>query len=191
MCVFNGDETSAFVRSPQDPINESVIVHRILFLLVLLLPAAAFAQDWEPYANPRFGFAVEIPPGFTLVQEAGNGDGRTYANGEAKLLVWAHYLTTGPFEEEVASRRKTYRQEGWDLSYDRQTAGWASLSGTLVDSVLYHRMIALCDDAVASFVLEYPQSMKADMSPFVGRLVKSLRPAEGCTSAQGAAPAAQ
>lgn len=168
-----------------------MIVRFVLFLLMLLFPAAASAQTWEPYANARFGFAVDVPPGFTLVQEAGNGDGRTYAKGEAKLLIWAHYLTTGPFEEEVASRRKSYQQEGWDLSYDRQTAGWASLSGTLIDSILYHRMIALCDDAVASFVLEYPQSMKAEMSPFVGKLVKSLRPAEGCTSAQGAAPAAQ
>lgn len=163
----------------------------LLLLLFLALPVAAVAQGWEPYVNARFGFTVEIPPGFSLVQEAGNGDGRTYAKGEAKLSVWANHLSTGPFEEEVASRRETYLQEGWDLSYDRQTAGWASLSGTLVDSILYHRIIALCEDAAASFVLEYPQSMKAQMSPLVGRLVKSLRPAEGCTSAQGAAPPAQ
>ena len=166
-------------------------MQRFILLILMLLPTLAFADDWEPYANARFGFAVDIPPGFTLVQEADNGDGRTYAKGEAKLSVFAQYLATGPFEDEVAARRKTYLDEGWDLSYDRQTAGWASLSGTLVDSILYHRMIALCDDAAASFVLEYPQSMKADMSPFVGRLVKSLHPTEGCTSAQGAAPAAQ
>lgn len=164
---------------------------RFLLALLPLLPASAFAAEWQSYTNARYGFAVEIPPGFTLVQDADNGDGRTYANSEAKLLVWAHHLTAGPFEEEVADRRATYRQEGWDLSYDRQTAGWASLSGTLIDSILYHRVIALCDDAVASFVLEYPQTMKAEISPFVGRLVKSLHPAEGCTSAQGAAPAAQ
>lgn len=166
-------------------------MQRFFLLFLLLFPAAALAEDWQSYANARFGFAVDIPPGFTLVQEAENGDGRTYARGEAKLSVFANYLATGPFEDEVAARRKTYLDEGWDLSYDRQTAGWASLSGTLVDSILYHRMIALCDDAAASFVLDYPQSMKAEMSPFVGRLVKSLRPAEGCTSAQGAAPAAQ
>ena len=166
-------------------------MQRFLTLLIVLLPAFAVAADWQPYANARYGFAVEIPPGFTLVNEADNGDGRTYANGEAKLLVWAHYLTAGPFEEEVADRRATYQQEGWDLTYDRQTAGWASLSGTLIDSILYHRVIALCDDAVASFMLEYPQEMKAEISPFVGRLVKSLHPAEGCTNAQGTAPPAQ
>lgn len=166
-------------------------MQRFLLLLFLALPGAAFAQGWEAYVNARFGFAVEIPPGFTFVREAYNGDGRTYAKGEAKLSIWANHLATGPFGEEVADRRNTYLQEGWDLSYDRQTTGWASLSGTLVDSILYHRIIALCDDAAASFVLEYPQSMKAEISPFVGRLVKSLRPAEGCTSAQGAAPPAQ
>lgn len=164
---------------------------RLALLLLLLLPAAAAAADWQPYANARFGFTVEIPPGFALLQEAENGDGRTYALGGAKLSVWANYLASGPFEAEVAERRKAYQQEGWDISYDRQTAGWASLSGTRGETILYHRLIALCDDAAASFVLDYPQAMKAEMAPFVGRLVKSLRPAEGCTSAQGAAPAAQ
>ena len=166
-------------------------MHRFLLLLLLALPAPALAQSWEPYVNARFGFAVDIPPGFTLVQEADNGDGRTYAKGETRLLVWANRLTDGTLEDEMIVRRRAYLREGWDISYDRQTAGWASLSGTLVDSILYHRMIALCDDAAASFVLEYPRSMKAEISPFVGRLVKSLRPAEGCTSPQGAAPAAQ
>jgi len=166
-------------------------VHRFLLILLLLLPAPAGAETWEPYVNARYGFTVDIPPGFALVQEADNGDGRTYAKGEAKLLVWANRLADGTLEDEVVVRRRAYLREGWDIGYDRQTAGWASLSGTLVDSILYHRIIALCDDAAASFVLEYPQSMKKEMSPVVGKLVKSLRPAEGCTSAQGVAPPAQ
>ncbi|MCR6498948.1 hypothetical protein MUO32_07895 [Shinella sp. CPCC 101442] len=167
-------------------------MQRLLFALSFLLtPIFALAAGWEPYVNGRFGYAAEIPPGFTLSNEADNGDGRTYANGGATLAIWGHYLTTGPFGEEVADRRATYEQEGWDLSYDRQKAGWASLSGTRGDRILYHRVIRLCDDAVASFVLEYPLSMKAEISPFVGKLVKSLHPAEGCTAAQGAAPAAQ
>ena len=163
----------------------------VLSCFVLLFPVFAFAADWEPYLNGRFGYAVDIPPGFTLSNEAENGDGRTYAKGGATLSVWGHYLAAGPFEEEVAARRAIYGQEGWSLSYDRQTAGWASLSGTRSDRILYHRLIRLCDDAVASFVLEYPAAMKAEISPVVGRLVKSLHPAEGCSNAQGAAPAAQ
>lgn len=167
-------------------------VQRSVFcFFLLLLPTFAFAAGWEPYVNGRFGYAVDIPPGFALSSEADNGDGRTYAKDGATLAVWGHYLAAGPFELDVADRRATYKQEGWDLSYDRQKAGWASLSGTRGDRILYHRTIRLCDDAVASFVLEYPVSMKAEISPFVGKLVKSLHPAEGCTTAQGAAPAAQ
>lgn len=166
---------------------------RLLLILigVFCLPLAALAAEWTPYANARFGFAVEIPPGFTLVREADNGDGQSYANGEARLAVWGHTLAEGDFKDDVAERRASYAREGWDLSYDRQTAGWASLSGTRGTSILYHRAIALCDGAAASFVLEYPDTMKAEISPLVGRLVKSLRPAQGCTNAQGAAPAAQ
>lgn len=167
-------------------------VQRLIFsVFLLLLPTLAAAAGWEPYVNDRFGYAVDIPPGFALSSEADNGDGRTYSKGGAALAVWGHYLAAGPFELYVADRRATYKQEGWDLSYDRQKAGWASLSGTRGDRILYHRTIRLCDDAVASFVLEYPESMKAEISPFVGKLVKSLHPAEGCTTAQGAAPAAQ
>ncbi|WLR96074.1 hypothetical protein [Shinella sumterensis] len=166
---------------------------RLLLVLigVFCLPLAAIAAEWTPYANARFGFAVEIPPGFALVREADNGDGQSYANGEARLAVWGHTLAEGDFKEDVAERRATYAREGWYLSYDRQTAGWASLSGTRGTSILYHRAIALCEGAAASFVLEYPDTMKAEISPLVGRLVKSLRPAQGCTNAQGAAPAAQ
>lgn len=166
-------------------------MRRLLPILLLLLPVSAFARSGEAYVNARFGFAVDIPPGFTLVEEAGNGDGRTYAKGDARLLVWANQLAEATFEEEVVTRRGAYLREGWDIAYDRQAAGWASLSGTLAGSILYHRIVALCDDAAASFVLEYPKSMKKEMSPVVGRLVKSLRPAEGCTRAQDAAPGAQ
>ena len=163
----------------------------LLSLLLVFTPILAAAAGWAPYVNGRFGYAVDIPPGFSLVNEADNGDGRSYANGSATLAVWGNYLAAGPFEDDVADRRATYKREGWDLSYDRQTAGWASLSGTRGDRILYHRTIRLCDDAAASFVLEYPVSMKAEISPLVGKLVKSLHPAEGCTNAQGAAPAAQ
>ena len=166
-------------------------MHRFLLILLLLLPAAAFAQSPETYVNARMGFAVEIPPGFTLMQEADSGDGRTYAKGEARLLIWGNLLDGGLFEDEVATRRMAYLREGWDIGYNREEAGWASLSGTLAGSILYHRIIALCDDAAASFVLEYPKSMKKEMAPLIGRLVKSLRPASGCTRAQDAAPAAQ
>lgn len=166
-------------------------MQRFLFLFLLLLPAAALAAGWEPYANPRFGFAVEIPPGFAMVQEAGNGDGRSYARGAATLAVWGHYLAEGDFKDEVAGRRETYRREGWDISYDRETNGWASLSGTRGNTIFYHRVIRLCDDAVSSFVLEFPKASKPEYSPIVSKLVKSLRPVEGCSGAQGAAPAAQ
>ena len=52
-------------------------MRRFLLILLLLLPAPAFAQSSETYVNARLGVAVEIPPGFTLMQEADSGDGRT------------------------------------------------------------------------------------------------------------------
>ncbi|MCO5136270.1 hypothetical protein [Shinella sp.] len=77
---------------------------------------AVFAQGWEPCVNARF--AVEILPGFTLVQEADNGDGRTYAKGEALHL--ANHLATGLFGEEVADRRTI--SAGWLTATGRRRA---------------------------------------------------------------------
>ena len=187
-----GEESPSPARYPLDAINEVPAVRPFSFLLLLIfLPAFAIAASWQPYVNARFGFAVEIPPGFMLLNEADNGDGRSYARGAATLAVWGHYLTEGDFKVEVAGRRETYRREGWDISYDRETNGWASLSGTRGNTIFYHRVIRLCDDAVSSFVLEFPKASKPEYSPIVSKLVKTLRPAEGCSSAQGAAPAAQ
>lgn len=186
-----GEESPSPARYPLDAINEVPAVRPFSFLLLLIfLPAFAIAASWQPYINARFGFAVEIPPGFMLLNEADNGDGRSYARDTATFAVWGHYLT-GDFAEEVNERRDTYRQEGWNLTYDRQEGGWASLSGTRGDRILYHRVVTLCGDAVASFVLNYPETMKAEISPLVGRLVKSLHAAEGCANPQGAAPAAR
>ena len=56
-------------------------------------------------------------------------------------------------------------------------------SGIAVEESILQRL--------ASFVLEFPKGEKPEYSPVVSKLVKSLHPAEGCTTAQGTAPAAQ
>ena len=52
---------------------------RTLFLtLFVLFSIPAHAQDWSRYDNARFGFGVDIPPGFVGAGESENGDGQAF-----------------------------------------------------------------------------------------------------------------
>ena len=82
---------------------------RILTALTLLLSsalAATAADDWVPYANARFGYVLDIPPGFELQSQGDNGDGASFhANDNgATLSVFGSTLLDGDFETDVNDR---------------------------------------------------------------------------------------
>ena len=60
-----------------------------LFLAVLLLlPAPAMAADWRHYVNARYGYGVDVPPGFVAQGESENGDGQVFKTPTATLTVF-------------------------------------------------------------------------------------------------------
>ena len=50
-----------------------------LFLLVAAMVfgwgPALQAADWKPFANARFGYVIDMPPGFAMQRAPDNGDG--------------------------------------------------------------------------------------------------------------------
>ena len=46
-------------------------------LLCLACFGASAGDAWTRYLNARYGYSVEVPPGFSPIAEAGNGDGGT------------------------------------------------------------------------------------------------------------------
>ncbi|MCL6709593.1 hypothetical protein M8R20_21625 [Pseudomonas sp. R2.Fl] len=153
-------------------------------LLALGLALPALAGDWRPYANARFGYEIEVPAGFVAGPEADNGDGLRLASadGSAELLVWGTSVTEGDFRLEADDRRNTSVYiDGWTIGYEKATDTWISYSGTRDGRVLYARGIALCDGLAAFFQLTYPQADRKAYDAVIVRMVKSLKPAEGCT----------
>jgi len=148
-------------------------------VVALSLAHIASAADWSHYGNARFGYWVDIPPGFSSVDEAENGDGGTSTSpdGRAKLSVWGGYMMQGGFADEVAWTIDQDKQEGWTISYDKRAAKAASWSGTKGDKVFYERTVVGCDGAAAYFRLEYDRNAIKAYDKIVGRLVKSLN---GC-----------
>lgn len=145
---------------------------------VLLVLAATVVQavDWSNYGNARFGYRIDIPPGFSAVTEAANGDGgiSNSHDGSAELRVWGGYTIEGDFQAEVRRRIEQDVANGWHVTYQKQHPAWASWSGTKGDRIFYERAIPACDRAAAYFRLEYDTDRKEAFDPIVRRLVRSL-----------------
>lgn len=156
---------------------------RALFALVLALALAssAHAEDWQVYGNARFGYDAAIPPGFVWGPEADNGDGIAFRADATRLAVWGGMITEADFEAEVAAAKQAATADGWALTYESSTPGWASFSGKSGARILYARMVALCDGAsYAAFQLVYSQIDRTRIDPLIDPMVRGLKPATPC-----------
>jgi hypothetical protein len=153
------------------------------FVILLCLAATpALADDWRPYANARFGYAIDLPADFTVTGEADNGDGMTLTSkdGKAELRVFGASRLQKDFAAEIRSRTEMDEKEGWTISYSKPSKTWASYSGTRKDRILYVRAISLCHNAVGFVTLEYPKAALKQYDPVVGHLVKTLAAPPHC-----------
>ncbi|WEX78346.1 hypothetical protein PYH37_003225 [Sinorhizobium numidicum] len=154
-------------------------------LLAVLAPPAAAQDDWHPYANPRFGYTIDIPPGFEMRQQSDNGDGASFHaddNG-ATLTVFGSHPSDGDFETDVAEHIGYEKQDQWRILFSRITPVWASFSGARDREVFYARAIALCDGSAAYFRLQYRKTKLTSFDGVISRMAEALRPSENCQQA--------
>jgi hypothetical protein len=146
-------------------------------MILLVCSSLAAASGWSRYGNARFQYWIDIPPGFSAVEEAENGDGgvSTSPDGKAELSVWGGYLEDRGFAAEAGWRADQDRADGWSLTYRRQRPGWAVWSGGKGGRIFYERAIPVCDGAAAYFRLEYDGTEAKAFDLIVARLAKSLR----------------
>ena len=135
-------------------------------VFVCLISSAATARAGY-YENARFGYAVEIPAGFSKVVEADNSDGGTArsADGKAELAVWGANLLDETFDWDVASRIAADATDGWSISYKAVKAGSASWSGSKGGRVAYSRAIRACAGQAAYFRIEYDRAAARAIDP--------------------------
>ena len=139
------------------------------------------AAGWNHYTNVRFGYAIDVPPGFVGRGEAANGDGQVFRTPTATLTVFGGNIIAGNFEGEVVQRERDAEQDKWAITYQVSTPQAASWSGKRGARILYARMIALCGGTqFGSFALDYSSADRKAFDAVVDRLVASLRPAGGC-----------
>lgn len=157
-------------------------IRLVLCLIAAMLPGLALAAGWARYVNVRFGYGVDVPPGFSAIREADNSDGGTATapSGHAVLSAWGTNLLDARFASEVGSRISDDAGEGWTIGYRLVTGAGASWSGAKGDRIFYARAIPKCRDRAAFARIEYDASAKAAFDPIVSRLARSLRATTGC-----------
>jgi hypothetical protein len=154
-----------------------IAMRTILVILVTLLAAPAFAQGWEAYDNARFGYSIDIPPGFEVASEADNGDGASFYSeaGAMDLYVWGANLLED-FASEAEQAQAFATEQGYNLTYQATTPQWTSFSGSATGKIMYQRMQLLCDgQSWAAFRVEYGTRDVGEMNAVIERLVQSLR----------------
>ena len=97
-----------------------------LAALLIAFAAPAIADDWGRYENARFGYAVDVPPGFEGQGEADNGDGQVFSTPTAELRVYGGYIVEGDFEDEVKALQQTAAEAGWTITYQATAPRWAT-----------------------------------------------------------------
>jgi hypothetical protein len=157
---------------------------RFVFAL-FLMTSLAMAAEWNSYANARFGYSVDIPPGFKQFGEKPeSADGLTFrsAAGDAELLVWGANIVDGTFKDEMDKRIQWAKDDGWSVkyvSYDKQAVlTWAAFSGVKGKRIFYERALSSCKATqVVMFRIEYPDARKKNYDKIVERIGKSLKAA--------------
>lgn len=154
----------------------------IAVLAFAVLAGAAFAAGgWGRYLNARYGYGVDIPPGFSPVREAVNGDGgiSRSKDGRSQLAVWGTNLLLDSLSDDVRGRIEGAGEEGWEISYRKVTSSAASWSGERDGRIFYARAVILChDDQAGFFRIEYPAAEREAFDGVVKRLVRNFKPAE-------------
>ena len=146
----------------------------------LILAMPAFAQaPWGYYANTRYGYELDIPPGFEGQGESQNGDGEVFLfDGRVgKLTAWGGNFVAEPdFEAEANARFASDTNDGWGVLAQSATPSWATWSASKSGRVLQHHMIQLCDGAgYAAIRLEYAQVDRPRLDALVEPLIVSLK----------------
>jgi hypothetical protein len=156
-------------------------MHILALLIALFLASPALAQFWGHYENARFGYALDIPPGFSGSGESDKGDGQLFFNVAAEQMMSVRGKElAGTFEGEAAAASAALRSQGWTITEQSTTADWATITATRDHRLTYERTILLCDGArYATVSVEFHIRDAVAMDGVLQGLARSFMPV-GC-----------
>lgn len=89
----------------------------LLAAVVAASPAHAQQGDWQPLGYRQSHFQFELPPGFSLMQQARTGQGASFNRLDgATMSVWGAELPRRAFRDQIAAQMRQDEAEGWNLT---------------------------------------------------------------------------
>jgi hypothetical protein len=159
----------------------ATIMRFALLLLVFLAASPAHGQYWDYYENARFGYGIDVPPGYSGSGESDNGDGQMFYDlpAEQGLTVWGGQLTDS-LQAEAMLVAETFASQRWTITESASTPQWSMLVAKRDHRVLMQRSILLCDGAsYAAFRAEFNIRDQNAMSGVLQGVTRSFVPI-GC-----------
>ncbi|WP_116201699.1 protein kinase domain-containing protein [Amycolatopsis circi] len=133
------------------------------------------------YTNPRFGFTVRIPQGYTAAPYSpDNGDGMTFTNTalDATLTVWGTNAGGRTSAAALADAAAETEANGGQVTYRKDEGDHYSISGYQSDGKIFYERDFLGADSTASLRWVYPREHKTDLDTPVSTTVDTFRPGD-------------
>ena len=107
----------------------------LIFIAAMLIASTAVAagDGWQRYENPRFGFGLDIPPGFAAVPATTNTGDQLFKEigGAGVLTVSGGTVQPGSFNQKWEATKAAYEADGWTLSYEPIAPHWTSFTARM------------------------------------------------------------
>ena len=113
---------------------------------------------YDPYANPRFGFTLDVPKALTAMPEPENGDGLQWRLGNLIAITASGMNWMPEIGLSCASSKNVTGHEA------TKTSCWATGKR---DGMIYWEKEAVSRDTLFSLRFEYAESLKTQMDPIV------------------------
>ena len=151
----------------------------ISLALALYLAPVRAAEVWRELGINQFGFIFDLPLDFDITDSYGDdgSTGMVFKNPEGDtIIVWGIELDDADLLTQVEEQIRANEEEGWHFTHKQLDQRWAAYSGVKDGMIRYVKVITVCHNRAAFFLMDYPQDRKEYYDPIVTRMEKSMRP---------------
>ena len=139
------------------------------------------ATVYTRYANARFGFAVDILPGWTAGPEADSGDGIVHYSPDG-LGVLTVYGANNLDGESLEARSDAFQQgivdDGGRVTFTAQSGDHFTVSGYDADGDIFYTREWVGPGSSNTLTWTYPAAQKEQYDDLVNHVVESFTPGD-------------
>jgi hypothetical protein len=138
----------------------------------------ASAPSWKEYKNSRFGFSLDYPAELEASPPPADGAGREFhtANKEFSLSAQGFFYDSTLSQSFDGFWQKELQEYNGHISYQRKTANWYVISGTLENGYEYYKKRFSKGGNWVLIEMTYPNSLRAKYDPWVEAIIKTVQP---------------